>query len=335
MTVTIKDVAELSGYSQSTVSLALNNKKNVKDKTRKEIIEAAEKLNYKPNKIAQSLASNKSNNISVIISGPKYEYLSSPLLFEVIKGISEIMEDSDYNLVLNTTTEEKEYEFIKSKINSKDTDGIILWGTRMSEEKFIELCTGDKPVVSIGRYSKNANLYSVRVDEFKGGYLATKHLLELGHRKIIYLGALKEISSAQERLEGYKKALKEYNLEINNKFIIESDFYQKEGYEAMNKILADDSIDITAIFAASDLMGIGAMKSILERNISIPEDIALVGFDNIPNADVLLIPLSTIDTPIGELGKKAILKLFDLIKKKEDVEYNTELDVKLIRRKST
>lgn len=334
MIVTIKDVAKLAGVSISTISLVLNNQPGVKDETRERVLDAVKKLNYRPNRIAQGLVKKRTNNINVIVSGPKYGYFSSPILFEEIKGIAEVINTSGYHLVLKMTTAEEEVDFIKEQVEGHTGDGTILWGTRMSEEQFAEVCSGPLPVVAIGRYLRARNIYSITVNDFQGGYLATKHLRELGHRRIGFIGNLHGVSSAQDRLGGYKAALEESGVEIDRNTIISADFYQESGYKAMKELLPFYNKGLTAVFAASDLMALGAIQAILEEGLKVPENLSIVGFDNMPNSDLLLIPLTTIATPLHKLGEEAARKLIKLLNK-DEAEYRTQLDVELVVRKST
>jgi DNA-binding LacI/PurR family transcriptional regulator len=334
MGVTIKDVAKLAGVSISTVSLVINNQAGVRDETREKVLEAIDKLNYRPNRIARGLVKKQTNSVNVIISGPEYEHFSSPLLFEVIKGIAEIINSSDYHFMLNITTAEEEIEFIENQIDNRSCDGVILWGSRMSNEKLADICNGLVPVVIIGRYLKNKVMYSVTVNDFKGGYLAAQHLIELGHNKIGFIGNLYGISSAQDRLAGYSKALEDYEIDFDQNMIVSADFYQESGYKAMKKIIPYYSKGMSAVFAASDLMALGAIEAIIEDGLSVPDDISVVGFDNMPNANLLKIPLTTIATPIHQIGREAALKLVKLLNK-EEVEQSTQFDVELVVREST
>ncbi|MGE5549097.1 MAG: LacI family DNA-binding transcriptional regulator [Bacteroidota bacterium] len=331
---TIKDVAKLAGVSISTTSLAINNQPGVKEETKQRVLEAVKKLNYQPNRIAQGLVKNKTNNIDVIVSGPKYGYFSSPILFEVIKGIAEVVNANGYHLVLKVTTAEEEVAFLREQINSRGCDGMILWGTRMSEENFADLCQGPRPVVAVSRYLRDKPVYSVTADDLKGGYLGTKHLLDLGHRRIGFIGNLHGISSAEDRYRGFTQAMQEYGADIDRNLVISADFYQDSGYAAMREILPLYERGLSAVFAASDLMALGAIKAVIEAGLRVPGDISVVGFDNMPNADLLMVPLTTIAAPIHKLGETAAIKLLKLLRH-EQVEHHTKLDVELIVRNST
>lgn len=334
MGITIKDVAKLAGVSISTTSLAINNRPGVREETRRRVLDAVQKLNYRPNRIAQGLVKNKTNNIDVIVSGPKYGFFSSPILFEVIKGLAEVIKTSGYHLVLKVTTAEEEVGFIEEQVNGHGCDGMIVWGTRMSEENFAALSQAPIPVVAVARYLKNIPIASVTVDDYKGGYLGTKHLLELGHRRIGFIGHLQGISSAEDRFRGYKQALREFGVDIDRNLVISADFYQESGHQAMQELLPQRARGLSAVFAASDLMALGAIKAAIESGLRVPEDLSVVGFDNMPNADLLLVPLTTIATPLHKLGEAAAVKLLKLLRH-EEVESHTTLDVELIVRGST
>lgn len=334
MRITIKDVAKLAGVSTSTASLALNNQHGVKPETRDRVMSAAKKLKYRPNQLARGLVTNKTHSVQVIVSGPQYGYFSSPVLFEVIKGISDVLGSFDYRTVLSVTTVEDEVDFVAEQIDSGGSDGIILWGSRMGEEKFLEVCSSPIPTVAIGRYSDRQSTYAITLDDRQGGYLATSHLLELGHSKIAFIGDLYGISSAQDRLKGYKAALRDHEVDVDQNLIVPGDFYQESGYWAMRDLLAQHQSNVTAVFAASDLMAVGAIKAAMEAGLSVPGDIAIIGFDNIPISDLLLVPLSTISTPIHQLGEEAARKIIKLIRG-ESTEFLTRLDVELLVRKST
>ncbi len=332
---TIKDVAKLAGVSISTVSLALNNQENVKEATRKKVLDAVKKLNYRPNRIAQGLAKNKTNNISFIMSsGLKYGFFSNPVLFEVIKGITEVVNSSGYHLILSGTTNEEAFDFIRDQVESRSWDGMILWGTKLDSRQINDLSDGLVPSVCIGRYSAGKDSYAVNSDDFKGGLLGVRHLLELGHRKIGFIGEVPGSMAAGNRLSGYTKALEEYGVSLDKNLIVSADFFQESGYKAMQQLLPFYRQGMSAVFAASDLMALGAMEAILASGLSVPGDISVVGFDNMPNSHLLIVPLTTVAMPLRRMGEEAAKKLLGLMTGHE-VENETILDVELVVRSST
>lgn len=332
MNPTIKDVARLAGVSITTVSFVLNKKNRVGAKTAKKVIEAIKELDYSPNKTAQILKRGNTKEICLIISGPNYEYFSNPYIFELIKGINDNLVESNYHLTLKTTTSKEEENFIKNEIKSNIYSGLILWGTRVNDETFNSFFKLKIPVVSIGRKAKKG--FSIIVDDYKGAYLMTDFLIKKGHKKIAYIGKLNGLALSDLRLNGYKDALKKNKLSINENIIIEANFYLNTGYDATCKLIQNHSGEFSAIFAASDLMAIGCLKSLIEYNFKIPEDIAVAGFDNIQNTDLLLVPLTTVKTPIYEMGQIAVIKLLEIIENKIQKIGENILDISILERSS-
>lgn len=236
--------------------------------------------------------------------------------------------------MLHMTTAEEEVRFVRQQIQSRSCDGIILWGSRMSEESLLDICRQSVPVVTIGRYLDHPKTYSVTSNDLQGGYVGTQHLLELGHKRIAFIGALEGISSARERCEGYKQALADYGVPVDANLILPADYYQESGYAAMQKLLKERGEGLTAVFAASDLMALGAIKAILAAGLRVPQDISVVGFDNIPNSDLFVVSLTTVAMPARQMGAAAAAKMLDLLENKE-VQEKTELDVELVVRASS
>lgn len=332
MKTTLKDIAEYVGVSVSTVSFVLNGKNRVGKDMKEKILKAVEELEYIPNKSAQKLKGNKFNEICLIISGPNYEYFSNPYLFKMVQGINTVLRKNNFNLTIKTTTSEFEEKFIKTEIKSDFFDGFILWGTRVSLEVFDSFFGYKVPLVSIARSSEHS--FSIIIDDYKGGKIMTDYLVKKGLKNIAFLGKLDGISSAENRLRGYIDALKSNNVPVNNDLIFEANFYQEDGYKITKTLLKEFKGKFNAIFAASDLMAIGCMRALKEENIQIPQEIAVVGFDNIENSDILYKSLTTINTPILELGSFAAKKLLNLIEGKETKDKIEVLDVSLIIRET-
>ena len=330
MKITIKDVAKHAGVSITTVSFVINNTNRVSADTKKKVLQAVKDLNYQPNAIAKSLVSKKTHDIALVISGPNYEYLSSSFLSLLVLGIKQICEQYNFHLIIKTMSEETEYEQLSQELMSTKSDGILLWGTRIPDQKLLNLIKkNNTPLVSVGRYIDNSPMYSVVVNNFQGSFLMTEHLIKCGHKRILYLGVLPNVSTGQDRYEGFLSALQTYNIPIDYSLHIPCNFYQKEAYSTINSFLENKKIDFTAIFAASDTMALGVMKALYDHNIKIPQDVALAGFDNIPNSDITIVPLSTVHAPIEELGKKSAEKLIQLINKEDNIPLREQLDIYL------
>lgn len=308
MAVTLKDVAKEAGVSSVTVSYVLNNKNRVSEETKERVWQAVNKLNYVPNQAAKLLSGSRTQNLCLIISGPGFEYLTNPYLYKLVKGVSTYVKNAGYSLSIKLTNEDEEQEQIHREINSNLYDGILLWGTRLPDAEFLKLFQHQVPIVSIARDHLDDSVYSVVCEYRKAAYKMTKYLLEQGRKRILFLGKLDKVKAARDRLEGYKDALASAEVPYDETLIYEADYYQDDAYNIIHDAKLDN---IDAVFSASDLMAMGSMKALLERNIAIPQQIAVVGFDNLPNTDMLPVPLTTIDTPIEQLGSESAKLLIE------------------------
>ena len=330
MAVTLNDIARLAGVSAVTVSYVLNNKNRVSEATKAKVLEAAKTLNYVPNRAAKMLASQSTQHICLVISGPGYGYLTNPYIYKLVNGINSALDKAGYELTLRMATTENELMFIKGELNSNLYDGLLIWGTRMPDEDFTSLFGQKKPVVSIARGHEDDCVNSISAEHYQAAYNMTEFLLNKGHRKIMFLGKLDHVKAAHERFCGYRQALVDHGIVFQDDWALAADYYLEESYQLISKM---PSVDFDAIFAGSDLMAMGAMKALMEKGINIPEDIAVAGFDNIPNSDMLSVPLTTVDTPIFELGESAATMLIGLIKG-EDVCTKRQLPTSVMQRKS-
>lgn len=308
---TIKDVAKLAGVAVSTASNALNNKYGVKPETRKRVLEAARKLNFVPNPIAKGLVTSSTRNISMIVSGPSsFNVFTNPVFFEVIRTISSTLTSNGYHALLNIVSSDEEMEVIPKIAQSRTSDALILIGSRTKDAELSEvLHKVNIPAMVVIRNITSDRVYAVSVDNQQCGYLATKYLIDQGHRTIGFIGSLPNVSMAEERLAGYMKALNEANIPVDESLIVPGDYYQESGFVGVRQLLSRASHRPTAIFTANDLMALGAMEALQQEGLRIPEDISLIGCDNIQNLHLLRIPLTTIANPVAEIGKLAVLKI--------------------------
>lgn len=330
MAVTLNDIAKLAGVSAVTVSYVLNNKNRVGEATREKVLAAAKTLKYVPNRAAKMLASKQTQHICLVISGPGYGYLTNPYIYKLVNGINSALEKGGFELTLRMATTENELAFIQGELNSNLYDGLLIWGTRMSDEDFVSLFQHPKPVVSIARGHDDSEVNSISAEHYQAAYHMTEYLLEKGHKKIMFLGKLDNVKAAHERFCGYKQALLDHGIEFQDSWGFAADYYLEESYKLINEM---PSVDFDAIFAGSDLMAMGAMKALLKKGVRIPEDIAIAGFDNIPNSDMLPVSLTTVDTPIFELGEIAADMLIKLIKG-DQVENKRQLPTAIMERQS-
>ncbi len=329
MNITIKDVARELGVSYSSISRALNGKEGVSKATRDKILEAAERMGYQPNDLARGLVNKISNTVGVIIPD-----INNPFFGEIVAGITDASNENEYNIFLCISgwdpKIEKEYF---NTLRKKRVDGIILKSAGQSED-YDDI---KSPLMLIERYRKNHEFDSVEVDNELGGYLAAKHLLDCGYRNLAFILGKEDHSASQRRLLGAQKALEEFGLSVNNELVIEGKFSIEGGRQAA-KQLFEGGHPIDAVFAMNDLIGMGVLQYCDESNINVPEEVGVVGYDNISYAGLPQIQLTTVHQPKYELGKMLFETLLEEIRDKDDVKRPTKkiiLNPELKIRKTT
>jgi LacI family transcriptional regulator len=296
--VTIKDVAKLAGVGIATASRALNNKGEISSHTKKKVLEAAKKLGYIPNSLARSLISGKTKKIGVVITT-----ILNPFYAAVVSGIESFLSSKGYTIALYNSNEipKKEKESIIT-LREQRVDGLIIAPVEFESETVKYLIDNNIEFVLVGRRTKEDNVNFVICDDFEVGKIATEYLISKGHKRILFINSWKS-SSAIFRLEGYKKALSEAGLRINNNLI-----YSLDPERKLEEILEDafsKKRKPTAIFCFCDSIAIEVMKILKKMKIKIPDDIALIGCDNLDFTDLLEPPLTTIDISMYEMGLKA------------------------------
>lgn len=332
MSSNIKDVAKLANVSISTVSRVINNVPNVQPETKEKVLDAIKKLNFKPNRIAQSLGGGSFHSIGVVSSRSSNQAFV-PL---ILQSIAEVADEKGYEIILNNSIDEsKEMEKCLSMINSKVVQGLILLSSRVNDlliEKLFEL---NFPFVVLGKVLNDylaKKVYSVDTDNLTDCKEALNYLISLGHKRIACIHAPTNYVGSKERLDGYIEAHKETGLPVDYSLIVNGGYDINQSYEAALKILKCSNPP-TAIFATDDVKAVGAYKAILELGLKIPEDISLIGHNNYDISQITNPPLTTIDVPILQLGKVATETLFDLIEGKTPP-IRTILDTKFIVRGS-
>jgi LacI family transcriptional regulator len=299
---TIKDIAKKVGVAPSVVSRALNNRYGVKESTKQQILKIANELNYYPNTAARSLVTRKTQTIGIIMAD-----ISEPYYSQIIKGMEYIASQTDYTLLFSNSFETLEHGRIWQKmVDAERVDGLIIVGSNINEKNFaLRLLERNIPFILVERNFRDARINCFWSDNIKGGYLATKHLIEKGHRRIAHISGNLDYQEALDRLEGYKKALNEYGLAYSEELVATGKFLWQEGYTGMKELL-DCQPRCTAVFAANDSMAYGAMQAILEVGLKIPEDIAVIGYDDLQFSALLNPSLSTLRQPRYEMGRKAM-----------------------------
>ncbi|SFL96344.1 LacI family DNA-binding transcriptional regulator [Halanaerobium salsuginis] len=325
--VNIYDVAKKAGVGIGTVSRVLNNSQKVKEETRDKVLEVMKELNYRPNKLAQNLASQTANAIAVIVPTFIDHYF-----VEVLKGIQDALEEEKIDLILyKIDKDEKMMDKIMDIVQSKKVDGIAAVTMDISKQDYKDLLKEDIPVVLADE--KTSDFHSIYLDDIKGAEMAINYLLNLGHKKIAFIDGLKESQHGSDRLKGVKKALESRNLQLVSELLKFGDFHTKDGYQSMQEILSlPEEKWPTAVFAASDNQAIGVLQAMEEKELKAPDDIAVVGYDNIELAKYLKI--TTIWQPMYQLGHLTIEVLLKAINGEIEGKFSKELELKLLKRET-
>ncbi|MDQ0285974.1 LacI family transcriptional regulator [Desulfofundulus luciae] len=310
MTVTIKDIARKAGVSYATVSRALNNRPEVSEKTRREIQRLAAEMGYKPNAIARGLVTRETLTLGLVIPD-----ITNPFFPEVARGVEEAASEAGYSVFLcNTNWDvDKERTYIEL-LEEKRVDGLILASVTEDEEYLAELLSRETPVVLINRILDQVDTNYVAIDNVKGAQQAVEHLISLGHRRIAYVGGLEHVESTAERLHGYRLALAINNIPFEEELVRYGSFKKESGYENALSLLSLPEPP-TAIFAANDILALGVIQAIKERELKVPENVAVVGFDDIPFAAYAEVNLTTVAQPKYTMGEMAAKILIDEIRK--------------------
>lgn len=314
---TIKDIALELNVSASTVSRALKDYPGISDETKRKVKEVAEKLNYRPNAIALSLRKSRSFTIGVIIPEVIHFFFST-----VISGIEEVAFSRGYNVILTQTNEKlsREISSIETMLDNQ-IDGILVSYSRETTDfgHFSKLINQGYPIVFFDRVPDISNAISVMVDDYKGAYSATDHLIAQGYRNIIHLAGPKNLRISQERIRGYQDALVKNGLQINPEYIVECPIgTDLESQKITAKLLKFLDKKPDAFFASNDMAAVGAMLACKAAGLKIPEDVGIVGFSNWQFCTMIDPSLSSVSQPGSKIGAKATDILLDIIEKKLD-----------------
>lgn len=312
---TIKDVAKASGVSVATVSRVLHNLSGYSDKTKQKVLKAVEELGYQPNAIARGLINKRTQTIGVLVPD-----VSSSFSSEILHGVEETANDKGFSVIVCNTAKDGERTMKYLQVlGEKQVDGVIFTSGFLEEEYYKVLKQMRVPVVLVNTQSHKHAIPYVKVDDRQAAYHATEYLIRKGHRDIAMIsGTSWDTMAGIPRLEGYRQALEDNGLEFMESRVAYGNFGLDKGREAMEKLL-QDAPPFTALFAASDEMAIGAMGVALERGLKVPEDISIVGYDDLIFSRMVYPPLTTIHQPLTMMGRTASEMLIDLIEGAEQV----------------
>ncbi len=307
---TIKDIARETGYSISTVSRVLNNKEEGMSKeTRKRILEVVKEMNYRPNQFARGLITKKSNMLGLIVPN-----ISNPFFPELCRGAEDEAVQNGFSLIICNSDDQanKEERYIHL-LKEQQVDGILLASMNKLTRGNERILTDSQiPYILVDRGVDVDSATGVFMDNFKGGYLAGKHLIELGHRKIACMTGPADITNANKRLKGFLQALNEHDISIPSHYILNGNYHMEDAYDLAKRFLAEH--EVTAIFTGNDLMACGVYRAAFELNISIPNDLSVIGFDDIPFGEALNPKLSTIRQNTYQIGKDSVKLLIKKIR---------------------
>jgi LacI family transcriptional regulator len=309
--LTLEDIAKRAGVSRSTVSRVVNNHPNVREAVRKRVLDVIQSTGYHPNVAARALASQRSWMIGLVLPRSVSSFFADPYFPRLAQGIAQACNQFNYTLGLFLVTTAEDEEKIFSRVSRKGLlDGILVQSGQYGDQLIDRLVNSDVPLVIIGRPFQTEDVSFIDVDNVNAAYNAVSHLIRQGHHRIGTIAGMANSTVSIDRLEGYRKALVERGLNVDESLIVEGDFTEASGYYAMQNLFYAKP---DAVFVASDLMAIGAMRAVREAGLCIPEDIAFVGFDDLPLATFPDPPLTTVRQPIYQFGFKAVEILIDLI----------------------
>ncbi len=324
------DVAREVGVSINTVSRALRGKRDVSPETKARVLEAAQRLGYRPNKLARGLRSTKTWNLGVVVAD-----IANPFFAAVVKGVENAARTHGYSIILMETDEryEREEEALRVML-SEQVDGLLLTPAQSQRHTVEDLLDGDLPFVLLGRYFSDLDAPYVVTDDARGGFLATEHLLGLGHREIAHVAGPMHISSARDRWAGFINALRANGLPVGKNRAVMDAVRLEDGYRAAQELLGR-RVRPTAIFCYSDLVAFGVMRAVLQAGLRIPEDMAIVGYDDMEFCAHAQVPLTTVRIPKRALGEKAVEMLVGNLKPGERAgKRSAKLPVELVIRDS-
>lgn len=308
---TINDVARLAGVSTTTVSHIINGTRFVSDELKDRVDKAIVELGYRPNSLARGLRRGESKTIGLIVPDN-----SNPFFAEILRTIENIGHANGYSVILCNSDSDVEKEASYTELlYAKQVDGIVFVTTNNSIEHLQQLSHSGIPFVVVDRDLHIKDNDVILVDNFKGGYEATQYLIQLGHKRIACITGPSRLTPSADRVGGYRKALKDAGIQIDADCIVPGDFQVEGGESAMQQLLALKNVP-TAVFACNDMMALGAMRALRKAGLSAPNDMSLIGFDNIALTSVVSPALTTVAQPMFEIAKSSFESLITRMQEK-------------------
>lgn len=330
--LTLEEIARLSGVSRSTVSRVINQQPNVSQDVRQRVQAVIQDTGFQPNLAARTLVSKRSWMIGLVLPRSVSSFFTDPYFPRLLQGIAQGCNQYDYTLGLFLVGSKEDEEKILPRVSRKGMlDGVLIQSGQIGDQLIDRMVNLDLPMVVVGSPLHTDEVSFIDVDNVSGAYNAVLHLIRLGYQRIGTITGLSGGAASADRLEGYKKALIERGRNPDQSLITEGDFTEAGGYYAMQQLLPARP---DAVFAASDLMAIGAMRAVLEAGLGIPQDVAFVGYDDVSVARYANPQLTTIRQPIARFGVNAVEVLIDLIENGIHPARRIIMDTELIIRES-
>lgn len=328
--LTLEDIAKQVGVSRSTVSRVVNGMPNVNPEVRRQVLETIQLTGYHPNAAARSLALQRTSMIGLVLPRTVGSLFTDPFFPQLTQGIAFACNNHDLSLSLFLVGNKEDEEKISPRISrSGMLDGVLIQSGEPGDILIDHLLSSRIPSVMLGRPFGNEDISYVDVDNVNSAMNAIRHLIKLGYKRIATITGRPDRTVTIDRLEGYKRALIENNQVIDQTLIAEGDFSEVSGYEAMKKLLPAHP---DAVFAASDIMAVGAIRALNEIKLRVPDDIAIVGYDDLPMEVLNKVQLTTVRQPIMKFGIKAVELLIDLIENGTSPTQRLILDTELVVR---
>lgn len=328
MSVTIKDIARLAGVSHTTVSRALNNSPLIQEETKERIRIIAEQMDYTPNYSAKSLVLDRSYNMGLFFTTLS-KGTSAGFFYEAIRGVNSVIQDR-YQLIVKGIDDYTSFH----SITRKSFDGIVIVSQSDDDQAIIDhIASKGIPQVVLNRPVETSGVLNVLSDEEQGAFLAASYLIEQGHKRIALIEGVKGFKSAQNRKDGFERAMKHYQITVPPAYRMPGLYDLESGHKAMQQFLSLDERP-TAVFCCNDEMALGAMKAVSEAGMSVPKDISVVGFDDTVFAAYVTPALTTVRRPIEQISREGALRLLGNIENKQHETEQLLLKTELIVRES-
>ena len=335
MIPTIKDVAQKAKVSTATVSLVIHNNKRISERTKKKVLRVIRDLNYRPSKMARGLVMRQTQNIGFILTDDHF-LKTEPFYTYIFLGTEFEARGHKYYILLNTIpTVFEQDDCLPRFVKENNVDGIIIAG-KVPPELISCIEPYHIPLVFVDYYPPTGDHYAILIDNIEGGRKATDYLISLGHRRIAFVGGDLDHPSIYDRLQGYQSALKKANIPLDHTIIIttEKATSRESGAHAVRQLFQQQK-QITAIFACNDAMALGALQYLTSTGLRVPQDVSIIGFDDVETGKHENIPLTTLRVPMIDMGGQATKMIVDILENKANKPHKVLIPAELIVREST